>query len=204
MWRLMMGLVSVLLLGLTAGCAPKAVIDVPIMADWPYVEGVGAAIHKADAVVVVKFLDARSEMVYPEMTGTDPAKNPQAGGDPSTLSPEDRGAMVVPSTRSRVKVSQSLMGDLEVGSVITIDQTGGTIDGVRFSESRISLLPEAGYREYVLIIRYMATAYALVDPVLGVFGNDGDEVRLLKPELVERESDRAIRTIEQIMDAARG
>lgn len=189
-----------------AGCSSEAQSSrsgspassvVEMSGDYPYIGGSRLSL----ALVVVDYLDSTSIVEMPSGVGTDPTANPQAGV--SSLDPKAIQALGVPSTISRVRVVQSLAGDIKVGSIISVDQDGGDIDGVKYRETSTSLLSEAGYEQYVLLLVPVSDGYRLVDPVLGVFGKSGATISLLKPDLVENESDRSIDTVDKLLAVRR-
>ncbi|MDR1079349.1 MAG: hypothetical protein LBL55_12010 [Propionibacteriaceae bacterium] len=162
---------------------------VELVGDWPYFDGLDAVIARSDAVVTATFLSSKSTVVYPDTSGTDPETNPQAGVDLSTLSPEQRARFGVPATVSLVRIDSCLRGSLRAGDTISIVQTGGTRDGVRYRDNSTTLLGEAPSPQLVLVLRQNADGtYSTVDPVLGLLAKDGDAVSFFKPNLVDAAS----------------
>ena len=176
-----------------------------MVADYPFFDSFASVVRDSDVVIAGTFLDSRSMMVFPDGgAGSDPSANPQAGADLSTLSPQDRLAMAVPTTVSRVKVTESLAGGIAPGTVIEVSQDGGVVDGVKYREQSTSLLSESGYADYVLVLtKNKGAGYRLVDPVMGALGRRGTAVQFLKPALADDASAREIGSVADVVTAAR-
>ncbi|MFD7505635.1 hypothetical protein [Streptomyces sp. NPDC059850] len=137
-------------------------------ADYPEYSSLDAVIKNSDVVVKGTVVSSRVEKMLPDApTGDDPATNPQAGLSPAEAKAAKEAAEADPVivTVSKVKVSQSLAGDVAVGDTIEVSQLGGAYKGVTYQEQGTTHLAKGG-PQYVLMLADHGgkSPYDLVNP----------------------------------------
>lgn len=123
-------------------------------ADYPEYSSLDEVIKKSDIVVKGTVLGSRVEKMLPDApAGGDPATNPQAGLSPAEAKEAKEAAEADPVivTVSKVKVSQTLAGDVAVGDTVEVSQLGGTYKGVTYKEKGTIMLAKGG-QQYVLML----------------------------------------------------
>ena len=149
---------------LAAGCDALAGPGESI-ADYPAYPSGAELVAAADVIVHGTALDARDDTLYPDPpTGTDPARNPQAG-----VPENEREASGVAVTITRVKVTEVLKGDVRAGDVIEVSQLRG-------EQNTTDLAEDA---EYALLLAGFGAGrpFSPVNPTQGVYEVRDGELR---------------------------
>lgn len=133
------------------GGGPRATETVVMMADYLVYLTARELDEAADTVVrgIVRSSETGLERLVPDMSSDDPQINPLAG-----LSEEEIDAHLARSdayvaTTHSLEVTEVLQGDVEVGGTVTVQQIGGTHDGVSYVVPGIEQLSVG--QEYLLV-----------------------------------------------------
>lgn len=138
----------------------------PLTADYVTYSSTEEIVDSSDAIVEVKVISSREEIMYPEIsTSGDPAVNPQAGLDPSEIDLEGLG---VPITVTTVEVVESLKGNYLVGQHIDISQVGGSMEGAEYYETSTVLISEVSADTVLLLLSQYKDFLEPITPELGV------------------------------------
>ncbi|MHA7861519.1 hypothetical protein ACX1DX_09125 [Tessaracoccus sp. Y36] len=86
---------------------------------------------KSDAMVSVRIVGSRGEMVLPDYSFDDPLINPYAGTT-NTPSPAELKELGTPTTVYQAVVTQAFAGNLKTGEEIEILEVGGVVGGVAY------------------------------------------------------------------------
>ncbi|GAA5037555.1 hypothetical protein ACFQRL_14295 [Microbacterium fluvii] len=150
-----------------ASCSSES-IDAPdtavISADYPAYDSAARLVEAADIVAEVTIGEHEEALLYPDYGSDDPQINPYAGTDET---PEP-GEGVVPITVYEAIVGEVFAGPVESGETIHIQQLGGTLDGVTYSEDGISPLI-VGQTILVFLAEYDDAPAAIVGGDAGAF-----------------------------------
>jgi hypothetical protein len=133
-----------------------------MMFDYPAYETLGEAVTTADHVVIAEFVSDRTGLDYPVVMPEDvPGVASPELVDPADVFSEEEA---IPTTYSRVRIINSLKGDLDVGVEIEVKQEGDNT----WVEPNTTKLGDANHDVFVLFMDSFDNGeYCLINPEIG-------------------------------------